>query len=328
MIHKIQWGIIGCGDVTEVKSGPAFNLIEGSSLYAVMRRNADKAKDYAERHNVPKWYSDADALMNDPEVNAIYIATPPDTHALYTLKALSLRKPVYVEKPMALNTAECENMLKSSTVNDTPLFVAYYRRALPYFIKVKQLIEDGHIGEPMHVEIRLLQPPKHDEIDGMPGWRVNPSISGGGHFHDLASHQFDFLDYLFGPIQTVTALHGNLGKLYETDDTVVTGFHILKGNVYGTGIWSFSVPEFLKEDCCIITGTEGQIRFSFFSTDQPVRLKTKTQQIDFNIHHPRHVQQPLIQQVVNALRNGAHCVSTASSAIRTSKVLDEVFTKR
>jgi predicted dehydrogenase len=328
MNHKIQWGIIGCGDVTELKSGPAFNLTEGSSLHAVMRRNADKAKDYAERHNVPKWYTDADALMNDPEVNAIYVATPPDTHADYTIKALSLRKPVYVEKPMALNTNECEAMLEASITNDTPLFVAYYRRALPYFSKVKQLIEDGHIGEPMHVEIRLLLPPKDDELEGMPGWRVNPAISGGGHFHDLASHQFDFIDYLLGPVDKINALHGNLGKLYDTEDVVVTSFQTGKGNIYGLGIWSFSVSEFLKEDLCIITGTEGQIRFSFFSTDQPVHLKTKTQEMNFNIQHPKHVQHPLIQQVVNALRNGAHCVSTASSAIRTSKVLDEVFKNR
>ncbi|MCC5930807.1 MAG: Gfo/Idh/MocA family oxidoreductase [Cyclobacteriaceae bacterium] len=326
-MHKIQWGIIGCGEVTELKSGPAFNLTEGSSLHAVMRRDAEKAKDYAERHQVPKWYADSDDLLNDPEVNAIYIATPPDTHAHYTIKALALHKPVYVEKPMALNTAECEAMLEASIKYDTPLFVAYYRRALPYFLKVKRLIEDGHIGEPMHVEIRLLQPPKEDELEGTPGWRVNPKISGGGHFHDLASHQFDFLDFLFGPIEKVEALHGNLGKLYESDDVVVAGFQAEKGNLYGAGIWSFSVPEFLKEDICIITGTEGQIRFSFFTTDYPVWLKTKTQELSFNIQHPKHVQQDLIHQVVNALRTGSHCVSTADSALRTNKILDEVCKK-
>ena len=104
---EIAWGIIGVGDVCEIKSGPAFNSIEGSKLVAVMRRNAALAQDYAQRHSVPKWYDDADALINDPEINAIYIATPPDTHQFYTLKAAKAHKIVYVEKPMARNYKEC-----------------------------------------------------------------------------------------------------------------------------------------------------------------------------------------------------------------------------
>src|SRR5437870_5565340 len=123
-MKKINWGIIGCGDVTEVKSGPAFNKVPNSSLVAVMRRNADKAKDYARRHNVPKWYDDANKLIADPDVNAIYIATPPSSHEEYTLAALNAGKPVYVEKPMTLNTAQANNMLNAAKEKNIKLVVA------------------------------------------------------------------------------------------------------------------------------------------------------------------------------------------------------------
>src|SRR6187551_1308715 len=102
-MEKINWGIIGCGDVSEVKSGPAFNKVNNSSLVAVMRRDGAKAKDYAHRHQVPKWYDDASLLINDPDVNAIYIATPPSSHEEYTIAAIDAGKPVYVEKPMTMN---------------------------------------------------------------------------------------------------------------------------------------------------------------------------------------------------------------------------------
>ena len=138
---EIRWGIIGVGDVCEVKSAPAMNLIEGSKLVAVMRRDAQKAADYALRHGVPKWYDDADTLINDPEVNAIYIATPPGAHEIFTLKAAAANKPVYVEKPMARTYDECLNMIKACESAQVPLFTAYYRRMLPNCLNIHHMCE-------------------------------------------------------------------------------------------------------------------------------------------------------------------------------------------
>jgi 1,5-anhydro-D-fructose reductase (1,5-anhydro-D-mannitol-forming) len=107
----IRWGMIGCGDVTEVKSGPGFQKAAGSALMAVMRRNGGLAADYARRHGVPRCYDRADALLADDEVDAVYIATPPDTHADYALLAAAASKPAYVEKPMARHTPECDRMI-------------------------------------------------------------------------------------------------------------------------------------------------------------------------------------------------------------------------
>ncbi|HVF97123.1 MAG TPA: Gfo/Idh/MocA family oxidoreductase, partial [Flavisolibacter sp.] len=132
----IQWGIIGCGNVTEVKSGPAFNKIPHSKLVAVMRRNAAKAQDYAQRHNVEKWYSDASELINDRDVNAVYIATPPSSHEAYTIEALNAGKPVYVEKPMATDAASAQRMSDAAKSTGVKLSVAHYRRAQPLFLKL------------------------------------------------------------------------------------------------------------------------------------------------------------------------------------------------
>ena len=224
-MHDINWGIIGCGNVTELKSGPAFNKVEHSHLVAVMRRNADLAKDYALRHNVPKYYSDADLLINDADINAVYVATPPDTHASYAIAAMKAGKAVYVEKPMARTYAECQEMIRVSEETGMPLFVAYYRRSLPAFLKVKSLIEDGVIGKPLSVNIRLLKSASNnDQKEELQSWHVNPNIAGGGYFYDLASHQLDYLDFILGPIKDAKGIAQNLGGLYQAEDMVSAVF--------------------------------------------------------------------------------------------------------
>src|SRR5688572_23614993 len=109
--NTIRWGILGCGDVTEIKTGPAFYKVPGSQLVAVMRRNGELAADFARRHGVPRWYDNAAALVNDPEVDAVYIATPPGAHLEGALLVAAAGKPVYMEKPMARNAAECDAMI-------------------------------------------------------------------------------------------------------------------------------------------------------------------------------------------------------------------------
>src|SRR6476469_2704682 len=137
-MKKINWGIIGCGDVTELKSGPAFNKVNNSALVAVMRRDAAKAEDYARRHDVPRWYNEGDKLINDPEVNAIYVATPPSSHEEYAIAAINAGKPVYVEKPMANTYDSACNIERSAKEKNVKLVVAHYRREQPRFKKIKQ----------------------------------------------------------------------------------------------------------------------------------------------------------------------------------------------
>ncbi|MFO7729634.1 MAG: Gfo/Idh/MocA family oxidoreductase [Spirochaetia bacterium] len=320
-MQHVHWGIIGCGDVTEKKSGPGFAKANGSDLVAVMRRDAAKAKDYAARHNVPRWYSKAEDLLQDPDVNAVYIATPPAYHLSYTIMAAEAGKPIYVEKPMAINVKECEKMLEACCKNGVPLYVAYYRRALPRFLKVKQLIDAGALGETHSFAITLHKPPSETDRGPHTQWRVDPSISGGGYFIDLASHTLDLIDYLFGPITEVNGFAVNRAGLYAAEDNVAAVFKT-KSHIVGSGTWSFSTLN--EEDEVRIIGTRGSLSFTSF-TDKPVILNTDTQREEFSIEDPPHVQQPLIQTVVDELVGHGTCPSTGKSALRTTRVTDEIL---
>ena len=318
----INWGIIGCGKVTELKSGPAFNKIEGSRLVAVMRRNAELAEDYARRHNVARFYIDADDLINDRDVNAVYVATPPVNHAEYAIKALKAGKPVYIEKPMALNYKECLKINKAAGKYRLPVYVAYYRRTLPGFLKIKEIVESGQIGKPGFVQFQIFSYPSEDEKAGRIPWRVIPDISGAGHFFDLASHQLDYLDFLFGPVQKVTSVALNQANLYEAEDFVSASF-VFKDNIAGTGTWCFGSSPEGNRDSFEIVGDKGIIKTSTF-TYEPIVLINGNGRREFVNEKPINIQYFLIEQIVNALSGSGEVVSTGITAARTSRVMDEV----
>jgi len=318
----IKWGIIGCGNVTEVKSGPAFNKVKDSMLIAVMRRDASLAEDYARRHNVPKFYSKALDLINDKDINAIYVATPPGSHAEYAIASIKAGKPVYIEKPMAVNYAECLKINKASEKYNVPVFVAYYRRALPGFLMVKDLIENGSIGKVRFLQIQLFKAPSEDEKTGKLPWRVDPKVSGGGHFFDLASHQLDYLDFLFGPIQKVKSIALNQAGLYKAEDFVTAEFVFLN-EIAGTGTWCFSVSLESSRDTIEIIGDKGSIRFSSFSFE-PIVLTNNSGRQEFINERPEHVQYNLIEKVVQSLKGKGIAPSTGITGARTSKVMDDI----
>jgi predicted dehydrogenase len=318
----INWGIIGCGNVTEVKSGPAFNKVKDSRLIAVMRRDPVLAEDYARRHNVPKFYSKASDLINDRDINAVYIATPPGSHAEYAIEVIKAGKPVYIEKPMALNYPECRKIINASEKYNVPVFVAYYRRALPGFLKVKELIENGSIGKVLFVRIELYKFPSDDEKKGILSWRVDPAVAGAGHFFDLASHQLDYLDFLFGPVQKVKSIALNQSGLYEAEDFVTSSFQF-GNNVAGTGTWCFSASAESSRDLIEFTGDKGSLKFSTFSFE-PIVLVNGAGRQEFVNERPEHVQFNLIEKIVQSLHCKGESPSTGSTGARTSRVLDEI----
>jgi len=318
----INWGMIGCGSVTEVKSGPAFSKVQGSKLVAVMRRNRELAEDYARRHKVPKVYSEASDLINDNEVDAVYIATPPGSHARYAIETLRAGKPVYIEKPMALNYEECELINEAAAKYGKPVFVAYYRRALPGFLKVKELIENGTIGKVLFFSLELFKPASEDEKAGKLPWRVDPSLSGGGHFFDLASHQLDYFDYLFGPVKNVKSLVRNTGGLYKAEDFVTAQMEYESG-ISGIGTWAFAVSKQSYRDTIEFTGEKGSIKMSTFSFEN-IEIKTAEGSRQLINERPEHVQYYLIDKIVRALEGKGEAPSTGITAARTSRVMDEI----
>ncbi len=324
---EIKWGFIGCGEATEKKSGPAFGKIEGSSVVAVMSRNADKARGYAQRHNIPRWYTDAQQLMNDPEVNAVYIATPPSSHATYAIMAMRSGKPVYVEKPLAASYVDCQRVNRISQQTGVPCFVAYYRRYLPYFQKVKQLVMDGAVGRVTNVQIHFAVPPRDLDYnrDNLP-WRVQRDIAGGGYFYDLAPHQIDLLQEIFGPILRAHGYKSNRGGLYPTEDSVSACFSFPDG-LPGSGSWCFVASEHSKVDRIEIMGTEGALQFSVFNYDPIVLMNGQGRQ-EFDIPNPKHVQMPLIQNIVDHLLGRATCTCDSTSATTVNWVMDRILGKQ
>ena len=322
----LKWGFIGCGEVTEKKSGPAFSEVEGSGVVAVMSRQEQKARSYAERHCIDRWYTDAQELIDDPDVNAVYIATPPSSHATYAIMAMKAGKPVYVEKPLAASYEDCARINRISEQTGMPCFVAYYRRYLPYFLKVREVVEQGLIGRVVGVQIRFAVPPRDLDYNRtqLP-WRVQRDISGGGYFYDLAPHQLDLLQELFGPITRVSGFCSNRAGLYESEDTVSASFQFLDG-LPGSGTWCFCAHESARTDRIQIIGDRGQVCFSVF-TYEPIRLHTEQGVETFEVPNPPHVQMPLIQQVVEHLQHKSVCHLDSVSATSVNWVMDKILGK-
>lgn len=384
---KICWGIIGAGNVCNVKSAPAMNKIPGSRIVAVMRRTGEKARAFAALHNIPNWYDNADALLSDPAVNAVYIATPPGSHAELTKRAAAAGKPVYVEKPMARTWRECQDMIEACEQAGVPLFVAYYRRMLPNYRKIRELVDAGAIGEPRSVHIQMNRPPQ-PEFDADPAnWRVDPDQAGGGYFYDLASHQLDFLDYLLGPVTDACGFASNQAGNYRAED-IVTGSFRFGNGVQGTGNWCFNTAKSAATDLTVLTGSKGTLSWPTFedyyldletdpataastvkttagasssetasgkttSSESTTERKTgagtssegashveasrveasthkttgpDTRTIRFHFDMPEHIQQPLIETIVEELRGDkqGRCPSTGVTAARTNHVMEQL----
>ena len=326
-MKEIKWGFIGCGEVTEKKSGPAFNEVPGSQVVAVMSRSEKKARSYAERHHIRKWYTDAQELIDDPDVNAVYIATPPSSHATFAIMAMKAGKPVYVEKPLAASYNDCIRINRISEQTGVPCFVAYYCRYLPYFQKVKEIIQSGGIGDVINVQVRFSVPPR--DLDYHSGkempWRLQPDISGGGYFYDLAPHQIDILQDLFGVITRAHGYPANRAHLYEAEDTISACFFFESG-IPGSGSWCFVGHESAKEDCIEIIGDKGSLSFSVFNYE-PIRLINSEGKKDIVVPNPPYVQLPIIQKVIEDLQGIGICECTAISATPTNWVLDRILWK-
>jgi 1,5-anhydro-D-fructose reductase (1,5-anhydro-D-mannitol-forming) len=335
---SIRWGIIGCGDVCEVKSAPALYKVPGSSVSIVMRRDGAKAADFARRHGIARSTSDAQAVIEDAQVDAVYIATPPGSHLEYALRVAEAGKPCYLEKPMARSAAECQQLVDAFARARQPLFVAYYRRGLPRFRKVQELIESGRLGRLLavsHVYQGRAQAPKPGPPSAAPaGWRESVEDSGGGLFLDLGSHVVDLLEFLLGKLSRVTGFAARRSTapgllaanaaLGLPEDTVVLSFASESG-VLGTVRHQFHTSA--SSDRLELVGTLGTLSASVFG-QEPLELRTierpgASEQVErIEVEQPAHVHQPLVESIVRQLREEGTCPSTGASALRASAVLD------
>lgn len=317
----IRWGIIGCGDVTEKKSGPAYQKTEGFEIVAVMRRDAEKAADYAKRHGIQKFYSDADALINDPEIDAVYIATPPDSHKLYGLKVAEAGKICCIEKPLAPNYEESKAIYEAFKNKNLPLFVAYYRRTLPRFDQIKKWLDSNKIGQPRHINWHLSKAASPQDLSGEYNWRTDVKVAKAGYFDDLASHGLDLFNYLLGDIKEVSGISLNQQSLYTANDASVACW-LHENGITGTGSWNFGTDK--REDNVIIYGSQGTISFSIFD-ETPVILSNENEKTELFIAHPENVQLHHVQLMKEQLLEDGIHPSNGKSATHTSWVMDRIM---
>lgn len=314
----VRWGIIGCGDVTERKSGPAYRQTEGFELAAVMRRNLEKAQDYAKRHGVPLATDRAEDLLESDGIDAIYIATPPDSHMEYALKAAAAGKICCIEKPLTPTYGEGKRLIEVFAEKELPLFVAYYRRTLPRFLKVKTLLDEGGIGNLRHVQWIYCAPSNPSEKFA---WRTRKEIAPGGLFDDLASHGLDLFGYLLGDYREVKGLGLNQQGIYTAMDAV-TACWTHQNGITGMGTWNFGSGVYT--DRVEIHGDQGRITFSVFA-DAPVRLTRGGEDEEFKIAHPDPVQLYHVQAMADQLFRGKPHPSTGGTALHTAWVMDRIL---
>ena len=314
--------MIGCGDVAEIKSGPGFYKARHSELVAVMRRDAARAADFARRHGVPRWHDDASAIINARDIDAVYIATLTDSHCEYTLRCAAAGKPVYVEKPMALDYAECLDMISACNGARVPLWVGYYRRALPRFQAVRDLLLDGAIGPVRMVVVRQCQrqPTPEQVATHALRWRTDPQ-RGGGLFFEAACHTFDMLDFLLGPIEAIHGFAANQAATFPSEDVITATYRFASG-VQGSGAWCYTTD--FDEEYNEIIGARGRIRFSTF-TPVPIRLTRGDSIEELPVQDPPHVHQPMIQSIVDELNGEGRCPSTGETAARTARVIETLL---
>ena len=311
--------MIGAGDVTEVKSGPAFNKVQNSELIAIMRRNSDKAEDYAKRHNIPSWYSNANDLLKRKDINSIYIATPPSTHKTYAVEALKAGKDIYLEKPMAMNAFECFEITTLAKELNRKVCVAHYRRELDCFKKVKELLELNTIGSIQNSKIEIFQPANSEIIAQTDeNWRNNPKISGGGLFHDIAPHQIDLMINYFGDPEDF------FGFSHSTTigvDDLVAGQILFKSGVIFQGSWNFNAPKAETKDLCSIIGSTGKIEFSFYK--ETVTLSTESTHETFTFSNPENIQLPLIDKVVKYFSEEGPNPCSGEEGLKVIEIMDK-----
>lgn len=331
-MRTIRWGMIGCGEVARMKSGPALWLAGHSTLAAVFDRNRERAEDFARLRPGVRAEGDADSLIHAPDVDVVYVATRTDSHADYALRCAAAGKAVLVEKPMAMSHAEAQRMSDACRDANVPMWIAFYRRALPRFIAIRNLVRAGAIGEVrMTISRHFHRIPEPAQLEGpFWGWRLDPKRSGGGIFFEAVGHTLDILDFIVGPVASMRAYADNQAGAYPPEDVVSASWRYESG-AYGSGAWCFATD--IDDEENEIVGSTGRIRFSTFPPlsspagrpPAPIRILRGDTVEEIPIADPPYVHQPLVQSIVDELNGQGRCESTPESAMRTMRVIDEAL---
>lgn len=320
----IRWGVIGLGKVTELKSVPAYLKTEGFRISAVMARQLSKAKNFANKHQIPLYFDNADTLIQHPEVDAIYIATPPDSHLHYALKVAQAGKPCCIEKPLATHYQAALQINQAFEQAKQPLFVAYYRRSLPRFAQIQQWLTQQEIGQVRQINWLLTKTPSPLDLSGDDNWRTDATIAPGGYFDDLASHGLNLFCQWFGNIENVNAIADNQMGLYTAKDAISASWQHQSG-VIGSGVWNFGCDR--RDDKVEIFGEKGKISFSVFA-DNPIQLSNERGELNMVIDNPENIQLYHCKNMQRHLTGQLTHPSMGTDAVHTNFVLEQMITSK
>ncbi len=318
----IRWGVIGAGNVFEHKSGQAFYSTPHSELAAVMRTKAAEAEETAARHGASRWHTEAAALVNDPEVNAVYIASPHHMHPEHVALAARAGKSVLCEKPIGVNPAEAQQAVDICRRKGVPLTVAYYRRFWPVTQTILKLLRDGAIGEVVTARVQVTE---LYVVDGRT-WLLSRSKSGGEALANTGAHWVDLLRYWLGPVSDVIArctwraTQGTPGD--ETDNTMIATLRMASGAL-ATLTVSRRTPVSTNE--IDISGTAGRLYSSSLSDGQ---LLVQRHGRDAEILHlPRQgaVHGELIAELVPRLLRGEPSPLPGEEAVAVWRIMQAAY---
>ncbi|QDT09846.1 Gfo/Idh/MocA family protein [Planctomycetes bacterium K23_9] len=311
-MKHVRWGIIGTGDVAERKSGPAFYQVDRSKLVAVANRNVAKAKSFASRHGNPQVFDSVDEMLRCDEVDAVYIGTPPDSHCELTVQCAQAGKHVLCEKPMALSTSDCQTMNDACAQHGVSLSIAYYRRHFPVVQKIKQLLSEQAIGDPLRISVSTYS---QFESDGDQPWRLNNAIAGGGFLMDVGTHRFDLMACFFGKPLSVQAITGTQTLAASVEDAASVAMEFPNGvQAVASFQWNSPVPR----DTLEIVGTQGILWTDSLSDQGRLWLETPSGQEDWTLPAIAPVHGNLVREFVTHLLDGTpNPLSGESGSIAT-----------
>lgn len=317
----LSWGIIGCGDVAEKKGGPALYTAADSELIAVMRRDKAKAEDFAGRHGAKRHYDRVEDLLNDPEINAVYVATPPYVHAEQTIQAAQAGKHVLCEKPMAMNASDGEAMISACAANGVQLMIAYYRRRFPAALKIKELLEEGAIGRPITAGVQIAarySPPATESKK----WRTDPKLAGGGLLMDLGSHAIDLLHFWLGDVCDVAAFVDTIAYdvAVENSSSVILRF---RNGAQATVRVNHNVG--VGRNVMELDGASGRIELVRGLGCTGVELKTSDGEQSFDLPRPKITHLGIVENLVAGISNAEPNCVTGEEGLKTAKVLDAAY---
>jgi predicted dehydrogenase len=298
-METLKWGLIGCGDIAQRRVAPALRDLPTCELLAVTRARPNLAESFANQFGAKKWYTTWQDLLADRDIDAVYIATPVHLHAAQTIAAAEAGKHVLVEKPMAMNVTECDEMIAACRTNNVKLGVAYYRRFYPVVERIKTVINSGEIGKPVLVQIDAFEwfdpEPNHPRY-----WLLEKQLAGGGPMMDFGCHRIELLVNVFGPVRHVTSIVSNVVFDREVEDTAVALIQFESGPC---AVLSVTHAASEPRDTLAIFGTRGSIAISVLNHGE-MRIRTGAGERDESHPPASNTHHPLIEDFVEAVLNG------------------------